>query len=321
MNIVCIGGGTGLSSSVKAWTKLAINPSAVVATTDNGGCSGRLRHAGSPIPWGDIRKVLVAMSSNTPLTQTLGQRYEALGRLTGHCFGNLMLEALYQQNGDVLLAINALGDLLGVTNRVFPMSDNPVDLMAINKSGKLVLGEESVDSMSDMPMSMLLDRPAHAPDEAIQAIKNADVICLGPGSLITSVLPSLLVPEIRNAVRDHQGLKLLIHNCQPEASPVSLLNAQKQMEWLKGQVGDGIVNGQLMKDHVIINGETYSLAEHAQQLKWTKEPKHDVSRLSIALALTLCISDTYHYELKHTKTLSNLSRVLFNSSQEHCVKV
>ncbi|GEA10957.1 uridine diphosphate-N-acetylglucosamine-binding protein YvcK [Alteromonas sp. KUL49] len=319
MNIVCIGGGTGLSSTVKAWTKLEINPSAVVATTDNGGCSGRLRHAGSPIPWGDIRKVLVAMSSNTSLTKTLGQRYEELGRLTGHCFGNLMLEALYQQNGDVLLAINALGDLLGVTNRVFPMADNPVDLMAINKNGALVYGEENVDSMADMPMTMLLDRPAHAPTEAVQAIKNADVLCLGPGSLITSVLPPLLVPEIKNAVKAHQGLKLLIHNCQPEASPVSVLDAKKQFKWLEGQVGEGIVNGQLMKDHVIIDGVTYSLATHAQQLKWTKEPKHDISRLSLALALSLCISDAYHYKLKHTKALSNLSRVLFDSSQEHCV--
>lgn len=317
MKILCIGGGTGLSTLIKAWKRIGVTPKVIVATTDNGGCSGRLVKAGSPVPWGDIRKVLCALADGHQLNPILNQRYKDLKGFDGHCFGNLMLEAFYQQRGSVSGAISAMETHLGLSKCVFPMSECAVDLLAIGTDGKTTLGEEAVDAQTLMPMTLLLNKYVSPSKDLIRCIRDSDIICLGPGSLITSVLPALLVPEIQKAIIAHKGLRLFIQNCGQEKGPVNTLSSMKQAHWLKSQTHPDLFNAELSNGDVSINGERYSLVKQARQMLFNESRPHNTINLAQALALTSCLSNAYHFPIKHNKLLSNMSRVLFDSCVEN----
>lgn len=320
MKITCIGGGTGLSTLMAAWSRIGFKPTAIVATTDNGGCSGRLRTLGAPIPWGDIRKVLVALSSNEPLNKIIEHRFKQLGGFSGHNFGNLMLEVFYQQHGNTLHAIQRLAALLGVENRVIPMTESSVDLVALNNNGRLVRGEVQIDAMPTMPVNVMLDRLVCATEDAVTAIKTADVLCIGPGSLITSVLPTLLLPEVQTAIVDHKGLKLFIHNCYRENSPVGALDEISALDWLKRQTSAELINAQLANDRIIIKNASFALPGHIQNTCAPKNAKHDTVILAQRIALTICLSNAYYFRFQRNSSLSNLSRILFNGAVKQVVK-
>lgn len=320
MNIVCIGGGTGLSSTVTAWMKLGIKPTAIVATTDNGGSSGALREAGSPIPWGDIRKVLISLADDSAFCSTLEHRYNDLGNLSGHCLGNLMLETLYQQTGNVLEAINVMAAYLGVSNQVIPMALEPVDLVAIDPSGQLVKGETNIDAMATMPSKIALDKHTQVPSAALQALKQADVICIGPGSLLTSIMPALLHPDIQQAIVDNQGLKLFIHNCAQEFGPAEQLSKQKVLSWLRQYTCTGLLNAELDNHSLLISGQRYPLASYACQQQASGITTHEAEHLSRALAITLCLADGQHLALEPGQDMTKLQSALLHGGNSQLLQ-
>jgi uncharacterized cofD-like protein len=200
--IVAIGGGTGLSTLLRGLKTYSANITAIVTVADDGGSSGRLRREIGVLPPGDIRNCLAALASEEKLLTELFQyRFSAGDGLTGHSFGNLFLTAMSEITGDLEQAIAASSDVLAVRGKVLPATLSDVRLWADLADGRSIEGESNITKAGGSIIKIGCT-PANPPalPRVIQAIKEADYIIIGPGSLYTSVIPNLLVPEIAEAI-------------------------------------------------------------------------------------------------------------------------
>ncbi|MBW4638866.1 MAG: YvcK family protein [Gloeocapsa sp. UFS-A4-WI-NPMV-4B04] len=200
--IVAIGGGTGLSTLLRGLKTYSANITAIVTVADDGGSSGRLRREIGVLPPGDIRNCLAALASEEKLLTELFQyRFQAGDGLTGHSFGNLFLTAMSEITGDLEQAIAASSDVLAVQGKVLPATLSDVRLWADLADGRRIEGESNITKAGGSIIKIGCT-PANPPalPRVIQAIKEADYIIIGPGSLYTSVIPNLLVPEIAEAI-------------------------------------------------------------------------------------------------------------------------
>ncbi len=187
---------------------------AVVTVTDDGGSSGRLRVELQMLPPGDIRNCLVALSAAEPLMSELFQyRFPGTGGLQGHSFGNLFLTALTGVTGDFLKAIRLSSEVLAIRGRIYPSTLEDVRLVATMKKGIRVRGESAISRAKMRIQKVALSpRNCHPVPAVIQAIRNADIITLGPGSLYTSLIPNLLVRGLVPEIRRSKALKVFIGN-------------------------------------------------------------------------------------------------------------
>lgn len=200
--IVAIGGGTGLSTLLRGLKTYSANITAIVTVADDGGSSGRLRREIGVLPPGDIRNCLAALASEEKLLTELFQyRFKAGDGLTGHSFGNLFLTAMSEVTGDLEQAIAASSKVLAVRGQVLPATLSDVRLWAELTDGRRIEGESSITKAGGniVRIGCVPANPPALP-RAIQAIEEADYIIIGPGSLYTSVIPNLLVPEIAHAI-------------------------------------------------------------------------------------------------------------------------
>ena len=223
LRVVAIGGGTGLSAlldGLKRYTHPAetglpaIDITAIVTVTDDGGSSGRLRRDFDVLPPGDIRNCMVALSEDEALLSRLFQyRFEAGHGLKGHSFGNLFLTALTHVMGNFPDAVRASSEVLKIGGRIYPSTDQLVALQATLANGATVTGETSISKSRHRIQSIrLLPRAVKPLPEALSAIAEADAITLGPGSLFTSVVPNLLVHGISDAIRQSPAVKAYFVN-------------------------------------------------------------------------------------------------------------
>lgn len=226
LRIVAIGGGTGLSSLLHGFKnfmscgpqgtedRVLLDLTALVTVSDDGGSSGRLRREFDVLPPGDIRNCLVAMSEDEALLSQLFQyRFSSGKGLKGHTLGNLFLTALTDLTGDFAKAVQHASDVLATCGRIYPATDSKVVLEAVLKNGTRLEGESRIGK-SKVPIARVNLHPARCKPlpEALQAIKSADLITLGPGSLFTSVIPNLLVGGISDAIRESKALKVYFVN-------------------------------------------------------------------------------------------------------------
>jgi uncharacterized cofD-like protein len=226
--VVALGGGTGLSTLLRGLKELIIRGTdertstehpiadlaAIVTVTDDGGSSGRLRRENRILPPGDIRNCMVALSKDEALLGHLFQyRFHAGRGLIGHNFGNLFLAALTHVTGDFTEAIRVSSKVLAIRGRIFPSTLSNVHLVATLENGRTVHGETRITA-SSVPIKKLKlsSRGVRALPKAIEAIKQADLILLGPGSLYTSILPNLLIPEIAAAIAKSSAPRVYIAN-------------------------------------------------------------------------------------------------------------
>ncbi len=198
--VVAIGGGHGLSRTLAALCLLDdVEVTAVVAMADDGGSSGRLRRDLGVVPPGDLRKALSSLVPDAEIARWVEHRFPA-GELAGHSLGNLMLIGLHRTlGGELVEALDRLGQMLGARGRVLPSTTDAVSLIADGTDGE-VRGQATITRTSGHRRVRLDPPGATATPQAVQAIEAADLVLLGPGSLFTSILPNLLVPEITKAL-------------------------------------------------------------------------------------------------------------------------
>ena len=212
--IVAIGGGTGLSMLLKGIKRITNNITAVVTVGDDGGSSGRLREEMGVLPPGDIRNCIAALADNEDLITKLFQyRFNTGEGLKGHSFGNLFLTALCSITGDMVRAVKESSNVLSIRGRVLPSTLDNMKLAAEYEDGTIVHGESAIPE-EHKKIKRLFTEPEHckALEDVIEAIKDADLIILGPGSLYTSVIPNLLIKEISEEVIKSNAKKIYVCN-------------------------------------------------------------------------------------------------------------
>lgn len=214
--VVVIGGGTGTFTVLSGLKRYPLDLTAIVSMADNGGSTGRLRDEYGVLPPGDLRQCLVALSEADAFMRKLfNHRYES-GDLRGHNFGNIFISTLEQVTGSLDRALAVAGEILHIRGRVIPVTLSKVELVVRLKNGKVLRGEDAVGdyqlvSRFGIEHIRLLPRPKANP-RALEAIRDADLIVVGPGDLYTSLLPNFLVPGIGSALARAGGRKVYIAN-------------------------------------------------------------------------------------------------------------
>ncbi|NIH11453.1 MAG: uridine diphosphate-N-acetylglucosamine-binding protein YvcK [Serratia symbiotica] len=217
--VVALGGGHGLGRLMSALSSLGSRLTGIVTTTDNGGSTGRIRRSEGGIAWGDTRNCLNQLIAEPSVASAMFEyRFSGNGELSGHNLGNLMLKALDHLSVRPLEAINLVRSLLKVDATLIPMSEQPVDLVAYDHEGNHVYGEVNVDQLINMPRELMLSAQVTATREALEVIAQADVILIGPGSFLTSLMPLLLLDDLTQALRRSSANMIYIDNLGRELS-------------------------------------------------------------------------------------------------------
>ncbi|MGB0893510.1 MAG: gluconeogenesis factor YvcK family protein [Parashewanella sp.] len=232
--VVAIGGGHGLGQVLKSLSYLDSNLSAIVATSDNGGSSGKLRQINNNIAWGDIRNCLSQLTAEDSLTNELLEfRFKGSTGLGGHSIGNLLLNALEHLGKEPLEALELLRSMLGIKANIYPMSEQPTDLVAVTEQKTTIFGEVSIDASSSEINDLSLTPCVEAVAPAIDAISKADLIIIAPGSFYTSILPSLLIKQYQTAINNSKAKLIFIENITQENSIASHLTCEHKLNWIE----------------------------------------------------------------------------------------
>jgi len=285
MKLVCIGGGHGLAQVLTALRPLDNDITAIISTTDNGGSTGKLRAAKNCIAYGDIRRCILSLANpNNLLSVIAEQRFEDAGELSNHALGNLILLGLSQVTKTPTQAIYWLCQLLEVQQTILPMSNQVTDLSATLLDGTQVNGECEIDSLNELPDKLTLTNPVDAPEEAINAILEADFVFMGPGSLLTSVLPVLLVENIQKALKSTMATRIFIGNKSAETSVASLIKNQENEQWASKILGFKFYDLILGQDAIMALDNRIS---HFDEVNQDSE-LHDVEQLQHVLKQLIC---------------------------------
>jgi uncharacterized cofD-like protein len=300
--VVAIGGGHGLSRALAALARAGCEPTAVVTVADDGGSSGRLRRDLGIIAPGDMRMALVTLARNRALARVLAHRFER-GELEGHALGNLLLVALAEQaGGDFEQALEAAAKLLDCAGRVLPACTEPVQLRA-RVSGTEIGGQARVASATGrIERVWLSPATATASPRAVEALERADAVVLGPGSLFTSIVATLLVPALRDALLRSRARVAYVANITTQPGETAGLDAHAHVEALVDHVPGLVVDVAVVHDGPAMSGQGTALApdlEHpavrrvlradvaARDASGAPTWGHDVERLAAVLDVAL----------------------------------
>jgi uncharacterized cofD-like protein len=251
LRVVALGGGHGLSANLAALRHVVKDLTAVVTVADNGGSSGRLRREFGVLPPGDLRQALSALCGDDDWGRTwarvLQHRFSSTGEMDNHAVGNLLIVTLWQLLGDHVSALDWVGRLLGAEGRVLPMAVTPIDIKAEVRgldpadpaALTIVRGQVQVASTEGQVHAVHLD-PEDPPacPQAIAAVTDADWVVLGPGSWFTSVIPHLLLPELRRALVQSSARKVVTLNLEPQAGETDGFAPETHLEVLAEHAPD-----------------------------------------------------------------------------------
>ncbi|AKH81778.1 hypothetical protein AA958_05710 [Streptomyces sp. CNQ-509] len=304
--VVALGGGMGLSASLAALRRITGDLTAVVTVADDGGSSGRLRAELGVLPPGDLRKALAALCGDDDWGQTwsrvIQHRFTSQGELHDHAVGNLLIVALWEQLGDHVAALDLVGTLLGAHGRVLPMSAVPLELRADVRGHAperpeqvtTVAGQATVAlTPGEVQQVYLVPADPPAVPAAVEAVREADWVVLGPGSWFSSVIPHLLVPDLRQALVETKARKVLSLNLAPQPGETDGFSPQRHLEVLRRHAPKLALDVVLAdKDAVPGAAERDGLREAAKELEGSVElapvartdgtPRHDPELLAAA---------------------------------------
>ncbi|MBO5651919.1 MAG: YvcK family protein, partial [Selenomonas sp.] len=252
-NVTVVGGGHGLSVLLRGIKAATSNVTAVVTVADDGGSSGRLREEFGIIPPGDLRNCLVALADTEPLMEKLFQyRFKGKSELAGHSFGNLFIAAMNEVTGDMEQALQESSKVLAVKGQVLPASKDHVRLDAIMEDGTIVEGESQIPEVhKKIHRVRLFPEHVQPVQSALDALKNADAIILGPGSLYTSIMPNLLVDGVAEAIRKSKAIKIYICNVMSQPGETDGYTASMHAKAIIDHGGKGIIDYMLVNDSPI----------------------------------------------------------------------
>lgn len=264
LKLVAIGGGTGLSTLLSGLKELVGRThtagvwldslSAIVTVSDDGGSSGRLRDELQMLPPGDIRNCMVALSEDSTLLARLFRyRFRGDGQLGGHSFGNLFLAALTEVTGDFNEAVRLSSEVLASKGRIFPATLNDVRLVAELEDGSEVRGETNITASRSAVRRLRLEPEQCLPlPEALAAIRSADVITVGPGSLYTSILPNLLVARVADAIGRSSAVRIFVSNLMTQPGETDGYTARRHLETVHSYAPE------IGFDYVVVNDRPVS---------------------------------------------------------------
>ena len=306
--IVAIGGGTGLSTLLRGLKGYSANITAVVAVADDGGSSGQLRQQLGIVPPGDIRNCIAALADAEPLmTQLMQYRFPTGSGLDHHAFGNLFIAAMTAVTGDFEEAVRESNRVLAVRGQVLPATSVPLNLSAQLASGRHLYGQVGI-ARAEEPIERVMIEPAdvRANGEALERILEAELIVLGPGSLFSSVLPNLLIPDVRDAIAAAPGLKAYVCNVATQPGETEAMSASAHLRALFAHVGDDLV------DYVIVNRNSDARRPEG----WRAKPVEvDVRRLE-ELPVVIVEEDVIDPHNAHRHDPAKLAAALMRLLQE-----
>ncbi|MHA6604907.1 uridine diphosphate-N-acetylglucosamine-binding protein YvcK [Photobacterium damselae] len=281
--IVAIGGGHGLGRILSSLSDYGSQVTGIVATTDNGGSTGRIRACQGGIAWGDTRNCINQLITEPSVGSMIFEyRFRGNGELNGHNLGNLMLTALDNLSVRPLDAINLIRDMLKVSTHIIPMSEYPADLAAMTPSGEIICGETSVDELIEVPQRLYVDPAVPATKEAVVAIEQADLILLGPGSFLTSVMPSLLLKEIAQALKHTSARLVFITNLDKENGPAGQMDLATMLHWCERSIGGRRID--IILSDKYYDGLESSYHQHVSDLAANNHVwRHDRNKLKHAI--------------------------------------
>ena len=277
-NLVAMGGGTGLSTLLSGLKELVGKSSesiwieslsAIVTVSDDGGSSGRLRDELQMLPPGDIRNCMIALSEDSSLLSRLFRhRFRGDGELGGHSFGNLFLAALTEVTGDFTEAIRLSSEVLTSKGHIYPATISDVRLVAELENGNVVRGETSITASHSRIRRLRLEPEQCVPlPQVLKAIRGADVITVGPGSLYTSILPNLLVSQVSRVIGESQATKIFINNLMTQPGETDGYTAREHLETVKRYAPE------IHFDFVVVNDRRIS---QDQTERYAAEDAHQI---------------------------------------------
>jgi uncharacterized cofD-like protein len=316
LNLVALGGGTGLSTLLAGLKRLVgehqfddiwlANLSAIVTVSDDGGSSGRLRDELQMLPPGDIRNCMIALSEDSNLLSRLFRyRFRGKGELGGHSFGNLFLAALTEVTGDFTEAVRLSSEVLASKGHIYPATISDVRLIAELEDGNVVRGETQI-SASRAPIRRLRLEPEQCLPlpEVLKAIRTADIITVGPGSLYTSILPNLLVSRVSRAIGESPATRMFICNLMTQPGETDNYSARQHLETVKSYAPE------IHFDYVIINDKPIT---REQSERYALEGAHQIGIVDDAIESLTSVLD-HSTQIVRTNLLEDGEKVRHDSA-------
>ena len=287
-NVVVFGGGTGLSHLLSGLKLFPVNVTAIISVADNGKSTGTLKRELNIPAVGDIGKVLLTMSNETEeLNNLLSYRFQNPS-LLNHPIRNIMLAALIDQKGNLTDAIDFMCKLLKINGRILPITEDKIELIGIMEDGSKIIGEEGITKSSKRIKDLKYDTKFKINDEVVKSIKNADLIVFSPGSLYTSILPHIIIPEVSNAIKESNAKKMYVSNLFTQPGETDDFKVSDHIKTINKYIGK--------LDVVIANDKKIPLKT---RLKYSREEEKDqvvVDKREIEKLNTKLISDKiYHF--------------------------
>lgn len=282
--IVTIGGGTGLSTMLRGLKEFSSNITAIVTVADDGGGSGTLRQDLGMLPPGDIRNCILALADTEPIMMELMQYRFMEGRLKGQSFGNLFLAAMDGISNNFEEAVKKMSDVLAVTGKVLPVTLTDVTLCAELEDGSVINGESKIgEGTKGKGIKRVFLEPESVEPiaEAIEAIKEADVIILGPGSVYTSIIPNLLIKDISTAVENSSAIKIYICNIMTQPGETEGYTVSKHIKSIFNHSKQGIVDYCIVNNAYIPNDILEAYREDGAEA--VKIDSNEVHRLGVRI--------------------------------------
>ena len=252
--VVCIGGGTGQSALLRGLKQIDnIELSTIVAVADNGGSTGRLRNDLNIPAMGDVRSVMVALADSEDLmTKIMNYRFDSsAGELAGHNLGNIIISALTVDSNDFYKSIVSLCKILKVKGKVYPSTTENIVLKAHMADGSIIEGESEIRDSNQDIVSVFYDQNVHTYDKILLALKKADYIIVGIGSLYTSILPNLIIDDIKKELLNCKGKVIYYCNSMTEKGETTDYTVEDHVAAIERHIGEKVVDAVVISNDVI----------------------------------------------------------------------